>query len=138
MKSLNQFSEKLNHTPLLVFVVSEDTVTVRIIEKPSDLLLYPDETPVMGQWRGEWHSDFFQFTVRDYRQFFDNRMEPLKSAKNVVKVVGPQGGFRYLSYEYVDQNGHAVHASTHSKSQAESLEAFFAANQIPILIQRAR
>src|SRR5689334_8427742 len=74
--------EKLTHTPLLVFVASKDTVTVHIIEKPTDLLSYPDDTPVMGQWRGEWRSDFFQFTVRHYRQFFENRMEPVKSAKN--------------------------------------------------------
>ena len=130
-------SEKLNHTPLLIFITSEYTVTVPIIEKPSDLILYPDDTPVMGQLRGEWHSDFFQFNVRDYRQFFENRMGPLKSAKNMIRVGGPQGGYRHLSYEYVDQNGSTVHSSTHIKSQAESLEAFFAASQIPVLVQKA-
>src|SRR5215813_376287 len=86
-------AEKLDHTPLLVFAVSGDTVTIHIIHKPSELLLYPDDTPVMGQWRGEWRSDFFQFTVRQYRQFMEAKLAPLKSARNVIKVVGPQGGF---------------------------------------------
>ena len=29
------------------------------------------------------------------------KLEPLKTAQNVVKTVGPQDGFRYLSYEYL-------------------------------------
>jgi hypothetical protein len=55
-------------------------------------------------------------------------MEPLRSVKNVVKAIEPQGGFRYLSYEYVDQNESRVHKNIHIKSQAEGLEAFFAKN----------
>ncbi len=62
---------KLTHTPLLVFVTSEDTVTVEIIDRAKELLNYPDATPVMGQWRGEWRSDFFQFTVGQYRAFLE-------------------------------------------------------------------
>jgi hypothetical protein len=42
-------SERLTHTPLLVFVTDQDAVTVRIVDKPTDLLSFPDETPVMGQ-----------------------------------------------------------------------------------------
>ena len=57
--------EKLPHTPLLVFQVTDDTVTVRIVNDPRDLLEFPDDTKVMGQWRGQWRSDFFQFTGRD-------------------------------------------------------------------------
>jgi hypothetical protein len=30
------------------------------------------------------------------------KMEALKSAKRVVRTIGPAGGFKYLSYEYVD------------------------------------
>jgi hypothetical protein len=59
----------LKHTPFLVFIVHDDTVDVRIVDKPKDLLSYPDETQVMTQWAGQWRSDFFQFTVGQFRQY---------------------------------------------------------------------
>lgn len=65
-------SERLNHTPLLVFTATGDTVTVCIVDKPTELLSLPDETLVMGQWRGQWHSDFFQFAVGQYRQYLES------------------------------------------------------------------
>jgi hypothetical protein len=46
-------SERLTHTPLLVFITDQDAVTVRIVDKPTDLLSFPEETPVMGQWTGQ-------------------------------------------------------------------------------------
>ncbi|MBO0858635.1 MAG: hypothetical protein J2P21_09245 [Chloracidobacterium sp.] len=131
-------SERLTHTPLLVFITEEDTVTVRIVDKPTDLLSFPDETPVMGQWTGQWRSDFFQFTVGQYRQHLATKLEPLKTAKNVIKMVGPQGGFRHLSYEYVNERGAIAHASTGSKTEAERLETFFAKHNIPVKIEKAR
>ena len=130
-------SERLNHTPLLAFIASEDTVTVRIIDRPSELLALADETPVMGQWGGEWRSDYFQFTVGQYRQYVDAKYEPLKSARNVLKVVGPKGGFRSLSYEYVNEDGVVVHSGTGFKDEAERLEKFFASHNIPITIKEA-
>ncbi len=48
-----------------------DGVKVRIIDKPVELLALADETPAMGQWRSEWRSDFFQFTVGQYRQYVE-------------------------------------------------------------------
>ncbi len=131
-------SERLTHTPLLVFTTDQDAVTVRIVDKPTDLLSFPDETPVMGQWTGQWRSDFFQFTVGQYRQHLATKLEPLKTAKNVVKTVGPQGGFRHLSYEYVNERGTIAHASTGSKTEAERLETFFAKHDIPVKIEKAR
>jgi hypothetical protein len=131
-------SERLTHTPLLVFIAGQDTVTVLIIDKPTDLLSFPDETPVMGQWAGQWRSDFFQFTVGQYRQHLAAKLEPLKTAQNVVKMVGPQGGFRHLSYEYVNEQGTVAQASTGSKTEAERLEMFFAKHNIPIKIEKVR
>jgi hypothetical protein len=131
-------SERLTHTPLLVFIAGHDAVTVRIVDKATDLLSFPDETPVMGQWAGQWRSDFFQFTVGQYRQHLLAKSEPLKTAQHVVKTVGPQGGFRYLSYEYVNEQGTIVHAGTGSKAEAERLEMFFAKHNIPIKIEKAR
>lgn len=127
--------EQLNDTPFLAFIASEETVTVRIIEKPFELLHLSDETPVMGQWRGEWRNDFFQFTVGQYRQYVEARDEPLKSARNVVKVVGPKGGFRYLSYEYLREDGSLVRDNTAFRDKAKRLEKFFADHGIVVTIQ---
>jgi len=131
-------SERLTHTPLLVFIVGQDSLTVRIVDKATDLLSFPDETPVMGQWAGQWRSDFFQFTVGQYRQHLEAKLEPLKTAQNVVKTVGPQGGFRHLSYEYVNECGTLTHTGTGSKTEAERLEMFFAKHNIPIKLEKAR
>jgi hypothetical protein len=129
-------SEWLSHTPLLVFTASETSVTVRIINKPNELLSLPDDTPVMGQWRGEYRSDYFQFTVGQYRLYAEAKYDLLKSAKNVIKSIGPKGGFRSLSYEYVNECGVTDHASTGSKAKADRLEDFFAKQNIPVVIQK--
>ncbi len=131
-------SEKLNHTPLLAFIASEDTIRVRIIHKPIELLSLDDETPAMGQWRGEWRSDFFQFTVGQYRLHVEEKYKVLKSAKKVVKTVGPRGGFRSLSYEYVNEHGMTVHTGAGSRAEAERLEAFFVSQNIPVTLRKSR
>jgi len=59
--------KKLKHTPLLVFLRGEGIVEVNILDCADELLAYPNDTKVMGQWKGEWRSDFFQFTVRQFR-----------------------------------------------------------------------
>lgn len=64
---IREFS-KLNHTPFVVFVVADDRVVVRCIPNAKELLTLPDQVPVMAQWRGEWRSDFFQFTVGQLRE----------------------------------------------------------------------
>ena len=61
--------KKLAHTPFLVFIVAGDTVEVRIIDNAKNLLEYADEIQVMGQWEGQYRSDFFQFQVRDFRRY---------------------------------------------------------------------
>lgn len=128
--------EQLNHTPFLAFIVSNEIVKVRIIDKPHELLSLDDTTPVMGQWRGEWRSDFFQFTVGQYRQYVEAKSEGLKFAKNVIKTMGPRGGFRYLSYECVDEHGVVVHSSTGSKAEAERLETIFARYSIAVELRK--
>lgn len=130
-------SEQLAHTPFLVFLVEGDTVTVRIVDKPSKLLALPDDTSVMSQWRGAWRSDFFQFSVGQYRRHIESRDRMFRSAKNVVKVIGSRGGFRSLSYEYTDAAGVTVHITTSARQEAERLEQFFKRNSIPINIVRS-
>lgn len=102
-------AERLNHTPLLVFSTEEDSVRVTIVDDSRELLSMDDSTQVMGQWRGEWRSDFFQFTVGQYRQYVNKKDDLLKGARNVVKTIGPQGGFRALQYEIVNGYGTVVH-----------------------------
>jgi hypothetical protein len=131
-------SERLTHTPLLVFIIEQDAVTVRIVDNPTDLLSFSDETPVMGQWTGQWRSDFFQFTVGQYRQHLATKLEPFKTAQNVIKTVGPQGGFRQLSYEYINERGTIARAVTGSKTEAERLEMFFAEHNVPVKIEKVR
>ncbi len=61
--------KKLPHTPFLVFVVVENIVEIQIVDSASKLLEFPDGTQVMAQWRGQWKSDFFKFTVGDLREY---------------------------------------------------------------------
>jgi hypothetical protein len=69
--------KKLNQHPFLVFVEAEDGIEVRIVDNAANLLSYPDETKVMAQWGGKWKSDFFQFTVGQFRQSVaDNPKQP--------------------------------------------------------------
>lgn len=62
-------TKKLNHTPFIVFTEKEDQVDVEIIDNIEELLSFPAKTKVMAQWKGEWSSDFFQFTVGDLSRY---------------------------------------------------------------------
>lgn len=139
-KSGNFSGAKLLHTPFLVFLQEDDAIHVRIVESADQLLSFPDETPVMGQWQGNYRSDFFQFTVGDYRPHADEkrkqREKSLLSARNVIKYLGPQGGFRSLSYEYTAEEGYAVHTGTATAAEARELEEFFHQHGIPITEKR--
>jgi hypothetical protein len=129
-------SAKLTHTPFLVFLHNSDMLKVQVVDNVSALLQLEDTTRVMCQWRGEWRSDFFQFTVQQIRHAYEKRLAPLKEARNVVKHLGPQGGFRSLSYEYLDNRGINCHATTQFKAEAEKLETFFRQYNIPVEIRR--
>jgi hypothetical protein len=65
------------HTPLLVFLEGETEVTIKLIGSREELLHYPDETKVMGQWRGKGRSDFFQYTVGQARAAWVKEKERL-------------------------------------------------------------
>ena len=57
----------LAHTPILVFLPDCAWIEVRLVTHPQDLLALDDAVCCMGQWRGEYRSDFFQFTVGQLR-----------------------------------------------------------------------
>ncbi len=131
-------SERLVHHPLLAFIEKEDEIQVQLVEVPRQLLSFPGETPVMGQWSGEWRSDYFQFTVDQYRHYVEEQQKLLLSAHNVVKRVGPRGGFQLLSYEYVNEQGVLTHSYIVSGPKADDIEKFFARHNIPISIETQR
>jgi hypothetical protein len=129
--------ENLNHAPFLVFDITNDTLHIQIVDNAKKILAYQDETPVMGQWRGDYHSDYFQFKVGQYRKYLEAKDAVLvKTVRQVVKHLGPLGGFRYLSYEYMNENGTIVSTGTGSKAEAERLESVFLKNNIPVEIQK--
>lgn len=69
--------KKLQHAPFVVMIPGEDSVDVDIVDNAKKLLAFADDTPVLAQWRGEWRSDFFRFTVGQLRQYVtDNPPSP--------------------------------------------------------------
>ena len=62
----------LNHTPFIVFRTDGVNVSIAIAHSVNELLTYPETTQVMGQWIGKYRSDFFQFTVKDVKDFMKN------------------------------------------------------------------
>jgi hypothetical protein len=55
---------KHEHHPFLLWV---GPLEVKIIKTLDEVLDYPDDSFVIKQWKGEWRSDFFQFSVADIR-----------------------------------------------------------------------
>lgn len=59
-------------------------------------------------------------------------LKDLKSASNVVKVVGPRGGFRYISYTFTNSEGIESHVTNAFRKEANKLIEFFNRNGIEI------
>ncbi|MGD8449176.1 MAG: hypothetical protein PVF36_08070 [Desulfobacterales bacterium] len=53
------------------------------------------------------------------------RLEECKSAKDIVKYIGPRGGFKYLSFHYTDSDGKIVHYSNGFKHESEKIIEYF-------------
>lgn len=68
----------------------------------------------------------------------NNQLEELKSARNVIKFIGPKGGFRYISYEYTDKNGVNVSTSNGFKQDSEKLLKIFADYNIPVEVKQIK
>lgn len=65
--------------------------------------------------------------------------ESLKTAYDVVLCLGPKGGFRSLSYTYIDaQTGCSVHTSNGFRTEAIPIIEKLKAYQIPIREEIAR
>jgi hypothetical protein len=61
------------------------------------------------------------------------KWEQLKEARDVVRYLGPKGGFKSLSYEY-----RRKHLSTGSRDEADLLIDFFKKQGIPVRDERWR
>lgn len=48
-------------------------------------------------------------------------LEEFRSAYDIIKCVGPRGGFKYLSYRYTDSDGIRHSVSTHFRDEADKL-----------------
>lgn len=70
--------------PFLVFDAKAREVKVCLESSIDDVLKYPDSTRVMKQWPGQWRSDFFQFSVKELRDYHD--AESNSAAKELLKA----------------------------------------------------
>lgn len=114
---------RLVHNPFLVFEERGEDIEIALVYSSYKLLDYPDDTKVMGQWPGKWRSDWFRFTVGEYKDFQVFQFNPLKHATAAQKYVGPRGGFKTLSYQYNDVNGRKGGYSTGDRDEARRIEA---------------
>lgn len=62
----------------------------------------------------------------------DRKKEELKNATDVIKYVGPRGGFRYLCYSYKTADGILCNTSSDSKKSSEILINYFVENGIEV------
>lgn len=128
-----------SHYPFLVVEACETGFRINTVQDQRRLLDYPDSTLVFLQWQGYFRSDFFEFTVGQYRSFTEPKRKAeekrLLSARNVIKTLGPQGGFRSLDYEYTTEEGYTTHTGTPFADVAKEKETFFKEHGIPVTIR---
>ncbi len=62
----------------------------------------------------------------------DEEAEALKTATDVVKYVGPNGGFQCLRYTYTGPDGRICSTSQGFRAKAEEIESLLRAYNIPI------
>jgi hypothetical protein len=100
-----------------------------------------DEVLLLGIWNGQYSTHLFVIDPAVALEHLEGqkkyaRFEHLHNATDVVKGYGPKGGFRHLSYHYIDGHGLSIHLSTGNRSEAEDLEAYFRSIGINIAEER--
>jgi hypothetical protein len=58
--------------------------------------------------------------------------------RSAVRTVGPRGGFKYVSYEHLEENGIPCHVSNGDRQAAEELIEFFRRHGIEIREERLK
>lgn len=74
----NQYSPHLvlNHWTVLVFAELDDIIKVLVINDLSQMLALPGHLQCMAQWPGENRSDWWTFTVQDFKDHVAPPEEP--------------------------------------------------------------
>lgn len=59
----------------------------------------------------------------------------LKTSNNIIKYIGPRGGFKYLSFEYISKDGTRIYTSIAFKNKAEELLKVFSEYNLNVEIK---
>jgi hypothetical protein len=96
-----------------------------------------DQALLLGIWNGQYSAHLFVLEPREALARLKGdkrwaRFESLRNITNVVKVYSSRGGFKLMSYQYLNAEGTPVPTSVGSRDEAEDLEAFFRSEGIDI------
>lgn len=70
------------HHPFLVLNrTGESTTSIEVVNNTMDLIKYPAKTRVLIQWRGNRRSDFYKFTVGEFKRHL--RANPAKTGQRI-------------------------------------------------------
>lgn len=59
----------------------------------------------------------------------------LKTSNNIIKYIGPRGGFKYLSFKYISKDGTRIYTSIAFKNKAEELLKVFSEYNLNVEIK---
>lgn len=59
----------------------------------------------------------------------------LKTSNNIIKYIGPRGGFKYLSFKYISKDGTRIYTSIAFKNKAEELLKIFSVYNLNVEIK---
>jgi hypothetical protein len=120
-------AELTRYSPGLVIGAMGQTAAFGGIWSPASDRFVAVTFPGIGTYDILWES--LEIIDAEYLAEAANRKKErnnaLRSARNVVRTVGPRGGFKYLSYEYSGNDGVPQHVSTSFKADAEELLEIF-------------
>jgi len=51
------------------FIIIRSDRTVEVVDNTSDLFNYPDDTNIIYRWQGQWRSDYFHFTLKEFKDY---------------------------------------------------------------------
>jgi hypothetical protein len=91
--------------------------------------------PGVGSLDVLWSS--LEIIDQDYldemKKLHEQRMKEYRTAREIIKYVGPRGGFKNLSFVYNDSNGINVHYSNGFKQESEKIMDYF--NEINLKVE---
>jgi hypothetical protein len=92
---------------------------------------------LLGVWNGRWRTDLFVLetdkVIAELDALRQKKCERLRGASKVVKLVGPKGGFRALSYDYVDDSGARVHVREEDREEGQYVDQICQSDGIQVV-----